>query len=86
MLIVGVGVAMAQQAVGIDAIQYYLVDVLKDILQEDNDGRDDQPSKQVLIILSLLGILKLFFVVVGSKLLDRSGRKNLLTISLLGKT
>ena len=86
MLIVGVGVAMAQQAVGIDAIQYYLLDVLKDVLQQDNDGPEDQPSKEVLVILSLLGILKLFFVVVGSKLLDSTGRKKLLTISLLGKS
>ena len=48
MLIVGVGVAVAQQAVGIDAIQYYLLDVLKDVLQEEDDGPGDKPTVRVL--------------------------------------
>lgn len=77
MLVVGVGVAMAQQAVGIDAIQYYLLD----LLQESGI----QSQKAQLAVLILLGVLKLMFVVVGSKLLDTSGRKKLLFISLLGK-
>jgi len=76
MLVVGVGVAMAQQAVGIDAIQYYLLD----LLQESGI----QSQKAQLAVLILLGVLKLMFVVVGSKLLDTSGRKKLLFISLLG--
>ena len=29
MMLVGVGTAIAQQAVGIDAIQYYLIDVIE---------------------------------------------------------
>jgi hypothetical protein len=77
MLVVGVGVAMAQQAVGIDAIQYYLLDVLQE--------SGIQSQKAQLAVLILLGVLKLMFVVVGSKLLDTSGRKKLLVISLLGK-
>ena len=77
MLIVGVGVAMAQQAVGIDAIQYYLLDVLQE--------SGIQSEKAQLAVLILLGVLKLFFVEVGSKLMDTSGRKKLLFISLLGK-
>uniref|UniRef100_A0A7S0TCP6 Hexose transporter 1 n=1 Tax=Pseudo-nitzschia delicatissima TaxID=44447 RepID=A0A7S0TCP6_9STRA len=84
MLVVGIGVAVAQQAVGIDAIQYYLLDVLKDVLQEDEDGREDKASKQVIYILCVLGLLKLFFVVIGSLLLDNRGRKKLLNVSLLG--
>ncbi len=84
MLVVGIGVAVAQQAVGIDAIQYYLLDVLKDVLQEDEDGREDKASKQVIYILCILGLLKLFFVVIGSLLLDNRGRKKLLNVSLLG--
>lgn len=84
MLVVGVGVAVAQQAVGIDAIQYYLLDVLKDVLQED-DGPEEKASKQVILVLCVLGILKLFFVVIGSLMLDTRGRKKLLIISLLGR-
>lgn len=77
MLIVGVGIAMAQQAVGIDAIQYYLLDVLQE--------SGIQSEKAQLAVLILLGVLKLVFVVVGSKLMDNRGRKKLLFISLLGK-
>jgi len=76
MLIVGVGIAMAQQAVGIDAIQYYLLDVLQE--------SGIQSEKAQLAVLILLGVLKLVFVVVGSKLMDNRGRKKLLFISLLG--
>lgn len=76
MLIVGVGIAVAQQAVGIDAIQYYLLDVLKESGIESEKGQ--------LGALISLGILKLLFVVVGSKLLDNHGRRSLLFVSLLG--
>jgi len=77
MLIVGVGVAMAQQAVGIDAIQYYLLDVLEE--------SGIKSKKSQLAVLILLGVLKLVFVIVGAKLLDSRGRKKLLFISLIGK-
>ena len=77
MLIVGVGVAISQQAVGIDAIQYYLLDVLKE------SGIESEKSQ--LAVLMLLGVLKLLFVIIGSKLLDTRGRKKLLFISLLGE-
>ena len=76
MLIVGIGTAVAQQAVGIDAIQYYLIDVL-------NESGIQAPKAQ-LGVLMLLGVLKLLFVIVGSKLLDRRGRRKLLFVSLLG--
>jgi MFS family permease len=77
MLIVGVGTAVAQQAVGIDAIQYYLIDVL--------DESGIKSEKAQLGVLMLLGILKLLFIVVGSKLLDRRGRRPLFFVSLIGK-
>jgi MFS family permease len=77
MLIVGVGTAVAQQAVGIDAIQYYLMDVL--------DQSGIKSEKAQLGVLMLLGVLKLLFVVVGSKLLDRSGRRPLFFVSLVGE-
>jgi sugar porter (SP) family MFS transporter len=76
MLIVGVGVAISQQAVGIDAIQYYLLDVIRE------SGIESEKSQ--LAVLILLGVLKLLFVIIGSTLLDTRGRKKLLFISLLG--
>jgi sugar porter (SP) family MFS transporter len=76
MLLVGIGTAIAQQAVGIDAIQYYLIDVL------ERSGIES--DKAQLGVLMLLGVLKLVFVVLSSKLLDRRGRRPLLFISLIG--
>jgi sugar porter (SP) family MFS transporter len=76
MLLVGVGTAVAQQAVGIDAIQYYLLDVL------DESGIKSE-TKQSLILI-FLGILKLIFIVVGGKLFDKKGRRPLFLISLGG--
>lgn len=77
MLLVGVCIAVAQQAVGIDAIQYYLIDVL--------DESGIKSEKGQLGALMLLGVLKLIFIVISSKLLDRTGRKLLIFVSLFGK-
>jgi MFS family permease len=76
MLMVGVGTAIAQQAVGIDAIQYYLIDVLEESGVESEKGR--------LGILMMLGVLKLVFIVIGGKLFDRRGRRPLFFTSLVG--
>jgi MFS family permease len=76
MLMVGVGTAIAQQAVGIDAIQYYLIDVLEESGVESEKWR--------LGILMMLGMLKLVFIVVGGKLFDRRGRRPLFFTSLVG--
>ena len=76
MLIVGVGIAVAQQAVGIDAIQYYLLDILAE--------SGIQSQKEQLGVLILLGVLKLIFVIIGSKLMDTRGRKKMMFISLIG--
>lgn len=76
MLMVGVGTAVAQQAVGIDAIQYYLIDVLEESGVESEKWR--------LGILMMLGMLKLVFIVVGGKLFDRRGRRPLFFTSLVG--
>eukprot|EP00536_Pseudo-nitzschia_multiseries_P004455 jgi/Psemu1/323472/estExt_fgenesh1_pg.C_740008 len=76
MLLVGVGVAVAQQAVGIDAIQYYLLDVL------ENSGIASEKAR--LGFLVLIGLLKLVFVMVAAKQLDKSGRRQMLSVSLLG--
>jgi sugar porter (SP) family MFS transporter len=77
MMFVGVAMAVAQQAVGIDAIQYYLTDVI-DRLGIPSD------TFQSSIILILLGSLKLAMIVVGGRLFDQFGRRPLLLISLIG--
>ena len=76
MMVVGVLTAVAQQAVGIDAIQYYLIDVLEESGIKSEKGR--------LGILILLGLLKLIFVIIGGKLFDRRGRRPLFFVSLIG--
>jgi MFS family permease len=76
MLVVGVGTAVAQQAVGIDAIQYYLLDILEE------SGIESDTNQSLLLIG--LGILKLIFIVVGGKLFDKKGRRPLFFVSLGG--
>jgi MFS family permease len=76
MLLVGVGTSVIQQAVGIDAIQYYLIQVL------EHSGI--QSDKGQLGALILLGLVKLSFVFVGGKLFDSHGRRPLFVFSLLG--
>ena len=77
MLTVGICTAIAQQAVGIDAIQYYLIDILEQSGLRSEKGR--------LGVLIMLGGLKTAFIVVGGKLFDRRGRRPLLFTSLIGK-
>lgn len=64
------------QAVGIDAIQYYLLDLIEKAGIESESGQD--------IVLILLGLVKLFFIFVGGKLFDKTGRRPLLFTSLVG--
>lgn len=76
MLLVGVVTAVSQQAVGIDAIQYYLIDVLEE------SGIENEKSR--LGVLMMLGVIKLVFIVVGGYFFDKTGRKPLFFISLVG--
>eukprot|EP00541_Cyclophora_tenuis_P018299 CAMPEP_0116549854 /NCGR_PEP_ID=MMETSP0397-20121206/5107_1 /TAXON_ID=216820 /ORGANISM="Cyclophora tenuis, Strain ECT3854" /LENGTH=125 /DNA_ID=CAMNT_0004074629 /DNA_START=79 /DNA_END=453 /DNA_ORIENTATION=- len=76
MLLVGLGVAIAQQAVGIDAIQYFLVHILEEA------GLERGPTQSWVLVL--LGVIKLIFIVVGGKLFDRRGRRPLFFVSLAG--
>jgi sugar porter (SP) family MFS transporter len=76
MLIVGVGIAIIQQAIGIDAIMYYLMFVL------EQSGITDE-RKQALALIAL-GTVKLVFVFVGARLFDTLGRRPLLFTSLIG--
>lgn len=62
MLLVGVGAPLAQQAVGIDAIQYYLADVIAASGIESKEGQS--------LVLILMGLIKLGFVFVGGKTFD----------------
>lgn len=76
MLLVGIGMAISQQAVGIDAIQYYLIEIIASAGMESD--------KAQLGVLIILGVLKLMFVVIASKVVDKRGRKPLLLLSLAG--
>ena len=76
MLLVGVGTAIAQQAVGIDAIQYFLMYIL------DESGIKSRQAQ--LWILIVLGFIKLVVIVLAGHLFDRKGRRPLFFVSLLG--
>jgi sugar porter (SP) family MFS transporter len=76
MMLVGVGTAVAQQVVGIDAIQYYLLDVLEE------SGINSETKETMTLIF--LGFLKLAFILVGGKLFDEKGRRPLFFVSLAG--
>lgn len=77
MLLLGIGTAVAQQATGIDAIQYYMIDILEE------SGINSEPTR--LVILMVLGILKLGCICIGGYFFDRRGRRPMLFISLIGK-
>ena len=76
MIMVGVGTAIAQQAVGIDAIQYFLVYILS---ESGIQSRNAQ-----MWILVVLGLIKLGVIVIAGHLFDRKGRRPLIFVSLLG--
>jgi MFS family permease len=76
MIMVGVGTAIAQQAVGIDAIQYFLVYILSE------SGIQSRSAQ--MWILVVLGLIKLGVIVIAGHLFDRKGRRPLMFVSLLG--
>ena len=76
MLMVGVGTAIAQQAIGIDAIQYFLVYILNE------SGIESRNAQQMILVV--LGLIKLGVIVIAGHLFDRKGRRPLMFISLLG--
>ena len=76
MLLVGVGTAIAQQAVGIDAIQYFLVYIL--------DEAGVKTRKTQMGILIALGLIKLGAIILAGHLFDRRGRRPLFFVSLAG--
>jgi MFS family permease len=76
MLLLGVGIAILQQAVGIDSIMFYLMFVIQ------QSGITDVTHQTIVLIL--LGVVKLVFVFVGARLFDESGRRPILFTSLVG--
>lgn len=76
MLLVGIGTAIAQQAVGIDALQYYLVDVL------DSSGLHSERMQSFILVC--LGGVKLAVIFASGYLFDTRGRRPLFFASLIG--
>jgi len=77
MLLVGVGIAIIQQAVGIDSIMFYLLFVVRQSGVSSEMGQ--------IAALIALGTVKLGFVFVGARLIDTVGRRPLLFASLMGE-
>ena len=75
MLIVGLGTAAGQQLCGVDAIQYYLLDILASSV-------DSEMAQNVILVL--LGLIKLVCILVAGKLVDYRGRRPLFFLSLIG--
>lgn len=78
MLFVGIGAAVAQQAVGVDALQYFLVFIVNESGIQTRGGQTT--------VLIVLGLVKLVFIFVGGYFFDRKGRRPLFFVSLLGMT
>jgi len=76
MLVVGLGTAIGQQATGIDAIQYYMIEILEDVGIE---GDYEQASWLILI-----GVLKVAVIFYAALNLDKFGRRFLLQASTFG--
>merc|ERR1711862_1089635 len=76
MLIVGIGAAAAQQLVGIEAIQYYLIFIIA------KSGVQD-PTTQSLILI-FLGVLKSVFIILAGNMFDVKGRRPFILVSVGG--
>lgn len=76
MLLVGLGTAIAQQAVGIDALQYFMLFIIE-------ASGITSPDQQTWVLVGL-GVVKLTFAWIGGQLFDGQGRRKLFFISLWG--
>ena len=74
-LLIGISMSVSQQAVGIDAIIYFLVFIL-------NQSGIHSRVNQMWILLGL-GLIKLGVIFIAGRLIDR-GRRPLVLISLIG--
>ncbi|MBA2715207.1 MAG: sugar porter family MFS transporter [Rubrobacteraceae bacterium] len=77
MLVVGVGLAMLQQFVGINTIIYYAPTIIK------NTGLGDSAS---ILATVGIGVVNVLFTLVAIWLIDKLGRKKLLLYGLSGMT
>lgn len=76
MLFLGLLIPVAQQAAGIDAIQYYLLDVMKE------SGVSTEKERHIYLIM--MGMFKLTCIVISSQLVDKLGRRIMIFVSLSG--
>lgn len=76
MLFVGVGSAIAQQIVGIDAVQYFMMYII------ERAGVENRTSQSIILII--LGLLKLTVIYIAGSYFDRKGRRPLLITSCIG--
>jgi MFS family permease len=83
-LFIGVGTAVAQQVVGIDAIQNYLLDVIDHAASSAAGGASSEETTTQSVTLISLGMLKLVFIMVGGSLFDTMGRRPLFLASVTG--
>ena len=77
MLLLAWGITFAQQAVGIDGIQYYLVDVLE-------EAGIKSLEKQSMYLIGM-AIIKLQCIVLCALIVDLKGRRFVFFVSLAGK-
>lgn len=77
MLIVGIGLAMGQQLVGINTIIYYAPTIM--------EATELEAGVSILATLGV-GIVNVIFTVVALVLIDRVGRKPLLMVGLVSIT
>jgi len=75
-LIVGVGIAAAQRAMGLEAVLFYFPRIL--------DEAGVTSTTQAFAFLMVMGAIKTAFVFVSAVFLDRSGRRPMLLIGVFG--
>lgn len=77
MLLVGVGVAFAQQINGSESVVLYSPEIFKDAgVARTNSG--------LFAVTIVVGVVKVFFIIVSALLLDGVGRRPLLIVSTCG--
>ncbi|CAB9501469.1 Putative polyol transporter 2 [Seminavis robusta] len=76
MLLLGWGMSFIMEIVGIDSIQYYLVDMIKEA------GMDTMVAGSLVLVG--IGIIKIQCILICSKLVDRVGRRFFVFLSLFG--
>jgi len=76
MFLLGWGISFSQQAIGIDALQYYMTDVIA-------HAGIESTSEQAFYMIGM-AVIKLQCIVLCGKMLDIQGRRFVLFLSLIG--